>query len=86
LAAHRYCRPRLAGLCLSLAIATEGSRSSTQDPGTGSRCLYAGRHLARKQVSSRLIPAQLHSPVLTSSEYFRHLNGSSLVFAFLSLT
>jgi len=29
LAAHRYFRPRLAGLCLSLAIAAEGSRSST---------------------------------------------------------
>jgi hypothetical protein len=37
-------------------------------------------------VSSRLIPVQHHSPVSTSSERFRHLNGSALVFAFLSLT
>src|SRR3954447_22557853 len=28
LAAHRYFRPRLVGLCLSLAIAAEGSRRS----------------------------------------------------------
>ena len=39
--------------------------------------------MARKQASSRLIPAQHHSPVSTSSEHFRHLNGSSRVFAFL---
>jgi hypothetical protein len=48
--------------------------------------LYAGRRLARKQVSSRLIPAQQNPPVSTSSDSFRHLNGSSLVFAFLSPT
>ena len=29
LAAHRYYRPRLLSLCLSLHFATEGSRSST---------------------------------------------------------
>jgi hypothetical protein len=40
----------------------------------------------RKQVLSRLIPAQLHSPVLTSSDSFRHLSDSSLMFAFLSPT
>jgi len=67
LAALRYCRPRLSGLGLSLGIAAEGSRSSTQEPETGSRRLYAGRRLARKQASSRLIPAQHHSPVSTSS-------------------
>src|SRR6476469_1914860 len=72
------------GLGLSLGIATEGSRSSTQEPETGSRRLYAGRRLARQQASSRLIPAQLHSPVSTSSEHFRHLNGGSRVLAFLS--
>jgi hypothetical protein len=73
-------------LGLSLGIAAEGSHSSTQEPETGSRRLYAGRRLARKQVSSRLIPAQHHSPVSTSFEHFRHLNGGSRVFAFLSLT
>ena len=56
------------------------------EPETGSRRLYAGRRLARKQASSRLIPAQHHSPVSTSSEHFRHLNGGSPVFAFLSPT
>src|SRR5262249_42413023 len=39
--------------------------------------------LAHKQVLSRLIPEQLHSPVSVSFDHFRHLNGSSLVFAFL---
>jgi hypothetical protein len=39
-------------LGLSLGIAAEGSRSSTQEPETGSRRLYAGRRLARKQASS----------------------------------
>src|SRR4029077_16012977 len=73
LAALRYCRPRFSGFGLSLCIAAEGSRSSKQKPETGSRRLYAGRRLARKQASSRLIPAQHHSPVSTSSEYFRHL-------------
>ena len=33
--------------------------------------------------SSRLIAEQLHSPVLVPSDNFRHLNGSSRVFAFL---
>jgi hypothetical protein len=70
-------------LSLSLGIAAEGSRSSTQEPETGSRRLYAGRRLARQQASSSLIPAQHHSPVSTSSEHFRHLNGGSRVFAFL---
>ena len=40
----------------------------------------------RQQASSRLIPAQHDSPVSTSSEHFRHLNGGSRVFAFLSPT
>ena len=62
------------------------ARSSTQDPETGSRRLYAGRRLDRQQASSRLIPAQLHSPVSTSSNSFRHLYGGSRVFAFLSPT
>lgn len=45
-------------LCLSLAIVTTGSRSSTQKPGLSSRHLYAGRHLASKQVSARFILQQ----------------------------
>src|SRR6201987_1332942 len=57
LAALRYYRPRPSGLGLSLGIAAEGSRSSTQEPETGSRRLYARRRLAHKQASSRLRPA-----------------------------
>lgn len=42
--------------------------------------------MARKQVTAKLITGQHPSPVLMSFEYFRHLNGSSLLFAFLTLT
>jgi hypothetical protein len=73
-------------LGLSLGIAAEGSRGSTQEPETGSRRLYAGRRLAHKQALSRLIPEQHHSPVSASFEHFRHLNGGSLMFAFLFRT
>ena len=71
------------GLCLSLGIATEGSHSSAQEPESRSRCLYAGRHMASKQVPAMLIPGQHQLPVLTSFEHFRQLNGSSRLFAFL---
>ncbi|MEW8189738.1 MAG: hypothetical protein AB2766_10570 [Candidatus Thiodiazotropha endolucinida] len=81
--AHRYYQPRASHLCLSLGIAIEGSRSSTREPETGSRCLYAGHHAAHQQALSALIPEQHHSPVLMSSEYFRQLNSSSWVFVFL---
>ena len=40
----------------SLTIASEGSRSSLQEPKPGSRRLYAGHHLDSKQVASRFIP------------------------------
>jgi hypothetical protein len=69
-------------LCLSLCIAIEGSRSSPQEPEPGSRHLYAGHHLASKQVPARLILKQHHSSVLMSSEHFRHLNGGSRLFVF----
>ena len=57
-----------------------------RDANSRTRCLYTGCRLAHKQVSSRLISAQHHSPVSTSFEHFRYLSGSSLVFAFLSPT
>jgi hypothetical protein len=47
------------------------------------RCLYAGHRLAHKQVLSKLIAEQYHSPLSMSFEHFRHLNGSSRVFVFL---
>jgi hypothetical protein len=39
--------------------------------------------MANKQASAMLIPSQCINSVLTSSECFRQLNGSSLVFAFI---
>jgi hypothetical protein len=39
--------------------------------------------MASKQVSAMLIPGQHQLPVSTSSQLFRHLNGSSRVFAFV---
>ena len=67
------------------ALAGAGS-GTTPNASISSRRLYAGRRLAHKQALSRLIPAQHHSPVSTSSECFRHLYGGSRVFAFLSPT
>ena len=65
-----------------LAIAIEGSRSSTQEPEPGSRHLYAGHHLASKQVAARLVLKLRPSSVLMSIE-LRRLNDGSLVFVFL---
>jgi hypothetical protein len=65
-------------------VAETGACRGIQELETGSRRLCAGRRLARKQASSTLIPAQHHSPVSTSSERFRHLNGGSRMFVFLS--
>ena len=80
--ALRYSRPRFLYLCLSLAIAIEGSRSSTQEPEPRSRHLYAGHHLASKQVAARLVLKLRPSSVLMSIE-LRRLNDGSLVFVFL---
>ena len=38
--------------------------------------------MANRQALAMLIPGEPKIPVLTSSEHFRHLNGSSRVFAF----
>jgi len=73
----------LLGLCLSLNIVATGSRSSTSEPRSSSRHLYAGRRLASEQVSARLVLGFCLPPVLTPSDDFRHLNGGSLVFVFL---
>ena len=80
--ALRYFQPRFLRLRLSLAIAIEGSRSSTQEPEPGSRHLYAGHHLASKQVAARLVLELRPSPVLMLIE-LRRLNDDSLVFVFL---
>ncbi len=42
--------------------------------------------MANTQAPAMLIPGQRDLPVLTSSDDFRHLNGSSLVFVFSDLT
>jgi len=39
--------------------------------------------MANKQAPAMLIPGYHQGPVSTSSEQFRHLNGSSRMFAFL---
>ncbi|MBC8469095.1 MAG: hypothetical protein H8D56_06450 [Planctomycetes bacterium] len=49
-------------LCLSLYIVATGSRSSTSEPRLSSRHLYAGRRLASKQVSARLILGKCQVP------------------------
>src|ERR1700704_1692611 len=54
-------------LCFSLYIGTTGSRSSTQEPGSASRPLYAGRRLPSNQVSGRLVPGDQTALVLTAS-------------------
>ncbi len=54
---HRYSNPN--GFChlvFSLNIKATGSRSSTQEPKSDSRLLYAGCRLPGNQVSCRLIP------------------------------
>jgi hypothetical protein len=60
----RYFQPRFSHLCLSLSIAIEGSRSSTQEPESGSRHLYAGHRLTSRQVSARLFLELRPAPVL----------------------
>jgi len=59
---------------------------STQEPGSGSRYLYAGRCPSSKQASLGLLLEFSKPPVLTSSYSFRHLIGSSLALASLNLT
>ncbi|HVO66246.1 MAG TPA: hypothetical protein VMT12_07175 [Syntrophales bacterium] len=59
---------------------------STQEPGSGSRYLYAGCRPGSKQVPPGLIPEFGKPPVLTSSIPFRHLRSSSLSLASLILT
>src|SRR5512137_2185325 len=64
----------------------DGFPRSTQEPSSGSRHLYAGRHPSSKQVHLGLLLAFRKPPVLTSSYSFRHLISSSLALASLILT
>ena len=59
---------------------------STQEPGSGSRHLYAGRRPGSKQVSPGLILEWCTPPVSTSSFCFRHLISGSLALVSLNLT
>ena len=49
-------------LSFYLGIGTTGSHSSTQEPGSDSRPLYAGRRPPSNQVSGRLVPGVLPAP------------------------
>jgi hypothetical protein len=49
-------------LSFYLGIGTTGSLSSTQEPGSDSRPLYAGRRPPSDQVSGRLVPGVLSAP------------------------
>ena len=59
---------------------------SAQEPGSGSRQLYAGRRPNSKQVTLGLILEFGKPPVLTSSFSFRHLIDGSLALVSLNLT
>src|SRR5512136_544402 len=59
---------------------------STQEPGSGSRHLYAGRRPGSKQVSPGLILEWCTPPVSTSSFCFRHLISDSLALVSLNPT
>jgi hypothetical protein len=58
----------------------------TQEPGPGSRHLYAGRRPDHKQVSPGLILEGCTLPVSTSSFCFRHLINAPLALVCLNLT
>src|SRR5262249_21705543 len=49
-------------LAFSLGIGATGSRSSTREPESASRPLYAGRRLPSNQVSGRLFPGDRNAP------------------------
>ena len=49
-------------LAVSLIITTPGSRSSTKEPESSSRHLYAGHRPSSRQVSDGLIPERLLIP------------------------
>jgi len=72
-------------LCFSLHIGTTGSRSSTQEPGSASRPLYAGRRLPGNQVSGRLVPGDQTAPGFDDKSLdYDALSDGSL--SFVSLT
>ena len=86
-APHWYSHPREA-LSLEFLPYHRDDRfpRSTQEPGSGSRHLYAGRHPSSKQVHLGLILEFRKPPVLTSPYSFRHLISGSLALASLILT
>jgi hypothetical protein len=49
-------------LSFYLGIGTTGSHSSTQEPESDSRPLYAGRRLPGNQVSGTLVPGEIPAP------------------------
>ena len=73
-------------LSFSLSIEDDRFPRSTQEPGSGSRHLYAGRRPSSKQVTLGLILEFSKPPVLTSSFSFRHLINGSLALVSLNLT
>src|SRR5450631_863019 len=70
-------------LSFYLYIETTGSHSSTQEPESDSRLLYAGRHLPSNQVSGKPFPRSPTS--LGFDDNYRHHDASAKVHSRSSL-
>ena len=61
------------------AVSGRAFTCSVREPGPGSCCLYAGRHLGSKRVSPRLLPRATARPWFRRRlNSFRHVNGRGL--------